>query len=285
VKFANAAGRLMIVLDEGLVDVERASDGRFADDPQVAFDRWDELVEWTSKKAFSADRPLVRSELSAPAPRPRQVFALGLNYGDHAREVGAESPDPAPVFTKFPCCIAPPFADLVLPSDFVDWEVELVLVIGRMARLVEPSAAWSHVAGVSVGQDISERHVQVEGAAPQFCLGKSFPGFGPIGPYLVTVDELDDPDDMALSTMVNGEYMQQGRTSQMLFGVSETIARLSRICTLWPGDVVFTGTPGGIGNARTPKVFLRPGDELVSSIEGIGTIRQRCVAAGESGTR
>jgi 2,4-diketo-3-deoxy-L-fuconate hydrolase len=284
VKFANVAGRLSIILDEGVVDVESVSSGRFAHDPQVAFDRWDELIDWTSRGVFSAAKPLDVSDLWAPSPRPRQVFALGLNYGDHAREVGAESPDPAPVFTKFPCCIAAPFADLVLPSDFVDWEVELVLVIGRSARLVEPSAAWSHVAGVSVGQDISERHVQVEGAAPQFCLGKSFPGFGPIGPYLVTVDEVDDPDDMPLSTMVNGEYMQRGRTSQMLFGVGETIARLSRICTLWPGDVIFTGTPGGIGNARTPKVFLRPGDELASSIEGIGTIRQRCVGAAELGT-
>jgi len=277
VKLANVAGRLSVVLEDGVVDVEQASNGRFSMDPQACFERWEELALWASGSSLSAVAPFDSSSLGAPAPRPRQVFALGLNYGDHAREVGALSAKPAPVFTKFPSCIAAPFADLVLPSEFVDWEVELVLVVGREAWEVDESKAWSYVAGLSVGQDITERHVQVEGAAPQFCLGKSFPGFGPIGPYIVTLDEVDTPDDLALSTVLNGDVMQRGRTSQMLFGVPETLRRLSRVCPLWPGDLIFTGTPSGIGNARTPKVFLRPGDDLVSSIESVGTIQQRCV--------
>jgi len=205
VKLANIAGRLSLVLDDRYVDVEYASDGRFSSDPQACYERWDELFEWGSRNSPGAvSTAFEQRHLGPPAPRPRQVFALGLNYGDHALEVGASSPKPAPVFTKFPSCIAGPFADLVLPSAYVDWEVELVLVIGRPAREIDESKAWSYVAGVTVGQDISERQVQMEGAAPQFCLGKSYPGFGPIGPYLVTLDEIDTPDDLVLTSSVPG---------------------------------------------------------------------------------
>ena len=263
---------------KSFVDVAEASSGRF--DPQIQhiYPQWSAFVAWWHENGgdHSPDDSIEGQLLDAPVPQPRQVFALGLNYDEHAQEAGLHSKGPVPVFTKFPSCISAPNADLHLPTRYVDWEVELVVVIGREARGIPQGDAWHHVAGLTVGQDLSERREQIEGAAPQFSLAKSYAGFGPIGPWVVTVDEVSDPDDLALKTELNGEVMQESRTSFMIDGVSKTIARLSRVCTLYPGDLVFTGTPGGIGNARDPKVFLRPGDELVSTIEGIGAIRQRC---------
>ena len=152
-------------------------------------------------------------------PSPRQVFAIGLNYAAHAAEAGLENPTFPPTFTKFPTCLTGPDATVELPSEFVDWEVELVVVIGRLAYEVAAGDGWRHVAGLTVGQDLSERIVQTRPPAPQFSLGKSFPGFGPIGPWVVTPDELDDPDDLALGCTVNGEEVQKSRTSDLIFGV------------------------------------------------------------------
>jgi 2-keto-4-pentenoate hydratase/2-oxohepta-3-ene-1,7-dioic acid hydratase in catechol pathway len=154
----------------------------------------------------------------------------------------------------------------------VDWEVELTLVIGRTADHVSEADAWSHVAAVTVGQDISERTVQLDGPVPQFSLGKSFPTFGPIGPWLVTPDELEHPDDLELQCSVSGRVLQKGRTSQMVFSVSELISKISHICPLLPGDLIFTGTPPGVGMARKPQEFLQPGTVLISEIEGIGKL-------------
>jgi 2,4-didehydro-3-deoxy-L-rhamnonate hydrolase len=151
-------------------------------------------------------------------------------------------------------------------------------VIGVRAHRVREEAAWSHVAGLTVGQDVSERVVQW-GAGGQFSLGKSFPGFGPMGPCLVTPDELASPDDLVLGCSVNGEVVQQARTSDMVFGVPRLVAELSAVLPLLPGDVLFTGTPAGIGAARKPPRFLAPGDVLESWIDGIGRLRNRCVAA------
>jgi len=162
---------------------------------------------------------------------------------------------------------------VVLPSNYVDWEVELVVVIGRGGHRIPENRAWEHVAGLTIGQDLSERRVQTAGRPAQFALGKSFPGFGPTGPVLVTPDELPDPDDLALSNILNGTVVQQARTSQMLFPVPELIARISAVVPLLPGDLIFTGTPAGVGVQRTPPRYLRPGDELVGQIEGIGELR------------
>jgi 2-keto-4-pentenoate hydratase/2-oxohepta-3-ene-1,7-dioic acid hydratase in catechol pathway len=205
------------------------------------------------------------------------VFGIGLNYRAHAAEAGLQLPDRIAVFTKFPTCITGPFADVVLPSPMVDWEVELVVVIGARAHRVSESAAWSHVAGLTIGQDVSERVVQWSGGG-QFSMGKSFPTFGPMGPCLVTPDEFAKPDDLALSCSVEGEVMQDSRTSDMVFTVPQIIAELSAILPLLPGDVIFTGTPQGIGAARKPARFLKPGEVVTSTIEGIGTMRNRCVA-------
>jgi 2-keto-4-pentenoate hydratase/2-oxohepta-3-ene-1,7-dioic acid hydratase in catechol pathway len=281
-RIANVGGRLTIVMEAGGIDVERASAGRFPADPAEVYPQWTEFLAW-ARGALSgavaagngAVVPVDEATLGAPSPRPAQVFAIGLNYGAHALESGYLVPEVPVTFTKFPTCITGPHTDLGIPGDSVDWEVELVAVIGTRAEAVPVEDAWRYVAGLTIGQDYSERRVQALGQTPQFSLGKSFPGFGHTGPWL---DEFDDPDDLALECLVNGEVMQSGRTRDMILSVPGLVSRLSAVCPLLPGDLIFTGTPDGVGSGRTPPVFLRPGDDVVSRIEGIGVIRQRCVA-------
>lgn len=275
-KIANLAGRAVLVTDAGAVDVADASEGRFGPDPQSLFDDWAGFTVWAATASEGAPVIAVDAEeLGAPVPRPRQVFAIGLNYAEHAAEAGYP-PDEMPVtFTKFPTSIVGPDAVVVLPEGNVDWEVELVVVIGTEAFQVSREDAWAHVAGLTIGQDLSERLLQLQGTLPQFSLGKSHPGFGPTGPWLVTPDEFVNPDDLAISCSLTGEGMQSSRTSMMLYDVAELLVRLSAVCPLLPGDIIFSGTPSGIGNRRTPKRFIGPDDVLVSEIEGIGTLTTR----------
>lgn len=274
-RIANIAGRAAVMVDGSGADVEAASNGRFGPSPGRCYDEWDALLAWVATAGAAlaeAARPFDPQELGPPSPTPRQVFAIGLNYAAHAAESGVPRPEFPPTFTKFPTCLTGPFAEVVLPSDAVDREVELVVVIGRTARRVVAADAWSFVAGLTVGQDLSERNVQLRPPAPQFGLGKSFPGFGPTGPWLVTPDELADPDDLALSCSIDGEVMQASRTSDLIFGVPILIDKLSHITPLLPGDLIFTGTPSGVGVARTPPRFLAPHNVLETTIEGIGTM-------------
>jgi 2-keto-4-pentenoate hydratase/2-oxohepta-3-ene-1,7-dioic acid hydratase in catechol pathway len=209
-------------------------------------------------------------------PQPRQVFGIGLNYRDHAGESGAPLP-PAPLtFTKFPSCIVGPAADVPLSGDMVDWEVEIVAVIGDEASHVAISDAWGAVAGLTLGQDISDRAVQLTGVPPQFCLGKSFANYGPIGPAVVSVDAFADPDDLALWCDVAGERMQAARSSQLIFSIPTLVAYLSSICRLYPGDLIFTGTPSGVGMARGR--YLSPGETIVSGADIIGELHNTCLA-------
>jgi 2,4-didehydro-3-deoxy-L-rhamnonate hydrolase len=277
-RIANLGERLTIVTDGGGVDVAEASGGRFAADPQAVFERWGEFRDWAAGLRTPSLAPLREADLGAPAPRPRQVFGIGMNYKDHAAEAGLPLPERPATFTKFPTCITGPQADVPLPSGSVDWEVELVVVIGARAHGVAEDAAWNHVAGLTVGQDVSERVVQWA-AGGQFSLGKSYPAFGPMGPWLVTPDELRDPNDLAIECSIGDQVMQKSRTSEMVFSTARLIAELSAILPLLPGDVIFTGTPAGIGATRKPARFLRPGEVVTSTIEGIGTLRNRCVAA------
>lgn len=280
-RIANLAGRLVLLTAEDLaLDVQRASAGRFASEPQSIYERWEEFHEWAERAIPTDAVRYATADLRSPAPTPRQVFAIARNYDD--------SPSPrrtaigsTPLFTKFPSAISGPYDDVQIPTGgHTDWEVELVVVLGREARRIGRSDAWSHVAGLSVGQDLSERLTQLGSpeAPPQFSLAKSFPGFGPIGPWLVTLEEFDDPDDLVLCCSVNGEEVQRGRTRHLAIAVPDLLASLSQSVTLLPGDVVFTGTPGGSGMTRQPPRWLAAGDELVSQVEGIGLIRQRIVA-------
>jgi len=280
-RLANVSGRAALVSPacESFVDVEAVTGGRFGPDPQHVLDRWPDFRRATGDVGFAAAQPLSRADLLAPVPSPRQVFAIGLNYRQHAEETNSTIPQAPLVFTKFVSAIDRPDASVVHPGGSVDWEVELVVAIGLRAYQVPPAEGWAYVAGVMVGQDISERELQHSGEPPQFSLGKSYPGFGPIGPTLVTVDELECPDDLALGCLVNGQIVQQARTSEMIFSVPELISRLSHIAPLLPGDLIFTGTPAGVGMGEQPPRFLSVDDELTSYVEGIGEIRNRMVAS------
>jgi 2-keto-4-pentenoate hydratase/2-oxohepta-3-ene-1,7-dioic acid hydratase in catechol pathway len=283
-RMANVAGRatLMATWGDELTghDLEAASKGVLPADPRAALERWDEVRTWAASAELGTPTSIDREQLGPPSPRPQQIVAIGLNYSDHATEAGFAVPDTLPpTFTKFVTSLAGPDEVVTLPRDgHTDWEVELVAVIGRAARHVGPDQAWSHVAGVTVGQDLSERISQMAGPAPQFSLGKSLPRFAPTGPWLVTPDELDDPDDLELGARIDGEVVQRDRTSRLIFPVAQLVAHLSEVLTLLPGDLLFTGTPAGVGMGREPARYLAPGETLVSWIEGVGEIRQTFVA-------
>jgi len=280
VRIASLSGRLILIVGDRAVDVEQVSNGLFSAEPQAVYDRWDEFRTWAAEADLPAGRTFEQSALGSPAPAPRQTLAVGLNYRDHAAESGFPAPAGLPpVFTKYVTSITGPVTEVTLPRDgHTDWEVELVAVIGRAATNVSKDDAWGHIAGLTVGQDISERITQLAGPAPQFSLGKSFPGFAPIGPWLVTPDEFDNPDDLELSCSINGEEVQRGRTRDLILSVPGLLAGLSAVVPLLPGDVIFTGTPAGVGLGRDPQRWLAAGDELVSVIEGIGELRQTFVA-------
>ena len=274
-RIANIDGRAAIVLPDGIADIATVSDGRFGPDPMSVYSAWDDFVAF-APTVTTRTAPLDEAALRNPVPLPRQVFAIGLNYRQHAAESGRSSMDVPATFTKFPAALAGPFDDIELVVETADWEVELVVVIGRTADRVAEADGWSHVAGLAIGQDISDRTLQFA-AGGQFSLGKSRRGYGPIGPWVVTVEEFDDPGNLRLGCSVDGEVMQDARTDDMIFSVPRLIAELSAVVPLWPGDVIFTGTPHGVGVARTPPRFLQRGQLLETWIEGIGTIRNRCV--------
>jgi 2,4-didehydro-3-deoxy-L-rhamnonate hydrolase len=253
VKLANVNGRAVIVLNDQIADIASVSDGRFGPDPMEIY------RDWNNFRAFAADvtvatGPLVAADLMNPIPRPRQVFAIGINYRGHAEESSMALPEAPAVFTKYPSSLGGPFDDIEVVGHAVDWEVELVVVLGQDADRVAEADAWSHIAGLAVGQDVSDRHLQFAAAA-QFSLGKSRRGYGPIGPWVVTPDEFDHPDDLALGCSVDGETMQDGRTSDLVFTVPKLIQELSSVLPLLAGDIIFTGTPDGVGMARQPPRF------------------------------
>jgi 2-keto-4-pentenoate hydratase/2-oxohepta-3-ene-1,7-dioic acid hydratase in catechol pathway len=287
-RIANVRGRVVLVLGPAgapmTVDVAEASGNRFGPGPSDIYAGWPDFQLWAGQVPASGPDPASTpvpfdpAEAGPPSPTPPQVFAVALNYRDHAAEAGSSTPEVPLIFPKYLSAFTGPVTDVELPEGQVDWECELVVVIGRRAHRIDRADAWSHVAGLTVGQDVSERVLQRKGPAPQYGLAKSFPGFAPTGPVLVTVDEFADPDDLAIGCEVNGQTMQNARTSDMVFPVPDLIAYLSRIVTLLPGDVIFTGTPPGVGAWRKPPVFLKPGDRLSSHIEGIGELHQRFVA-------
>jgi 2,4-didehydro-3-deoxy-L-rhamnonate hydrolase len=277
VKLANHAGRASLVIGDRVADVAAASGGRFGPDPMDVYDDWEAFVSF-APVITEGTAPLDWARLRCPVPRPRQVFAIGLNYRSHAEESGMAVPAVPATFTKFPSSLAGPYDRIEIVGPATDWEVELVAVIGRRADRVGEGDGWSHVAGLTVGQDISDRDLQFA-AGGQFSLGKSRRGHGPMGPWLVTPDDLPDRDDLALGCAVDGEVVQEGRTSDLIFSVPRLVAELSAVCPLLPGDVIFTGTPAGVGISRTPPRFLRPGSTLTTWIDGIGELRNTCTDA------
>ena len=277
-RLANLAGRSVLLDGTEAYDIETVSAGRLPSDPMAALAHMPELDAVADALGRHAPVGSVTpAQLGPCVPLPSKVIGIGLNYRAHAAETGARVPAQPLVFSKFRSCLTGPAAEISLPSTSTDWEVELVVVIGRGGRHIAAERALDHVAGYCIGQDVSERVVQWSGTPPQFDLGKSYDTFGPIGPAVVSLAALPDPLDLAISCELSGEIVQSSRTNDMIFSVPELIAHLSAVCTLETGDIVFTGTPAGVGMARDPVRYLAPGDELVSRVEGLGEMRNRCV--------
>lgn len=222
---------------------------------------------------------LADAELGPPVPRPRNCFGIGLNYRKHAEESNMALPEAPLVFTKFPSCITGPNADIELRSDYVDYEGELVVAIGPGGKDITEGDAWNHVAGLCIGQDISDRPAQFSAAPPHFDLGKSFDTFGPIGPVLVSTDQVSAGADLDLVTEVNGEVRQKDNTGDLIFSVPQLVSYLSHITTLLPGDLIFTGTPSGVGvfDGR----LLKDGDVVTTRIAELGQLTNRCVRVSD----
>jgi len=281
-RLINVKGRPALEHEGAWFDVAKLAGDERLDTAAACLARSDLLDNLAARCTDArADGALDAVVLGPPVPDARQVFGIGLNYRDHAAESGMALP-PAPLtFTKFPSCLAGPTADVVLSGKKVDWEAEVVVVIGRECHGVTEDEALGVVAGLTAGQDISDRDVQLTGVPPQFSLGKSFPAYGPTGPAVVSLDAVGDVGDIALRCTVNGEQMQSSSTAHLIFSIPQLVAYLSSICTLYPGDLIFTGTPSGVGMARGR--FLAPGDEIVTSIQGIGELRNRCVGSSARG--
>ena len=207
-------------------------------------------------------------------------YCIGLNYVEHARETGAEPPSEPVLFSKATSCLSGPYDPVVIPrgSQKTDWEVELGVVIGQKAHCVPVEAALAHVAGYCVVNDVSERAFQIE-MGGQWMKGKSAPTFGPTGPWLVTADEVPDPQALDLGLSVNGEKLQGSNTGDMIFTVAEIVSYMSRFMELVPGDLISTGTPFGVGLGMNPQRFLKVGDVMELFVEGLGSQRQEAVAA------
>jgi 2-keto-4-pentenoate hydratase/2-oxohepta-3-ene-1,7-dioic acid hydratase in catechol pathway len=217
--------------------------------------------------------PLAEVELLPPVPNPQKIVCIGLNYADHAEEAGIEAPPVPTFFAKFANALVPDGATVAIPeaTKRLDYEAEVAFVIGRPAREVDAAEALDHVAGYTLLNDLSARDLQFQ--TPQWIPGKVFDGSAPCGPALVTADEAGDPAAIGIALDLNGERMQESGTEHLIFGVADLVAHLSRLMTLVPGDIVSTGTPAGVGSTRDPRVWLKPGDELVVSSPQLGELR------------
>ncbi|MBC7946884.1 MAG: fumarylacetoacetate hydrolase family protein [Chitinophagaceae bacterium] len=219
------------------------------------------------------------TRIGSPVARPSKIVCIGLNYADHAKETGAPIPPEPVIFMKSTTALCGPYDDVIIPknSQKTDWEVELAIVIGRRASYVEESEAMDYVAGYCLHNDLSEREFQLERSGT-WDKGKGCDTFAPLGPWLVTKEEIADPGNLKLWLSVNGKVMQNGSTSTFIFGIPHVISYVSHFMTLLPGDVISTGTPPGVGLGMTPPLYLREGDVMELGIDGLGSSRQKCIA-------
>jgi 2,4-diketo-3-deoxy-L-fuconate hydrolase len=274
-KLANLAGRPVVVRDDLALDIADASKGAIEPRLEVLSDLalHDELRA-LAERAEEADwKPFEQPGLGRVA-KPYKAIGAALNYRAHAQESNLPVPDEPSVFAKFASSVVGPYDSIVVEPQYdkVDYEAELVVVMGKTGKNISEADAWSYVAGVTAGQDISDRKEQWRKPINQFTLPKSYDTFSPIGPYLVTVDEFEDPDDIEVAGWVDDLEVQRGRTSDLIFSVPELIAWLSKRVTFEPGDLIFTGTPAGCGVRRTPRLYLTEGKVLRTEVTGVGTM-------------
>ena len=268
-------GRIGILRGDRVFDLSKADPGL----PRCLRGLLEMGAEGLRRAALAAEGELEalaldQVELLPPVPKPEKIICVGLNYADHAAESGMRPPREPVIFNKLPTTLRGSGDPIVLPelSQEVDYEAELVVVIGIGGRAVPRDKALAHVAGYMCGNDVSARDWQKGKPGGQWLLGKSFDSFAPIGPALVTADDIPDPQCLDIKLRLNGRVMQQSNTRLMIFSVAELIAYVSRVCTLSPGDLLFTGTPEGVGFTRRPPVFLQAGDRVEVDIERIGSL-------------
>ena len=247
-----------------VIEAEAAGDGRVKD--------------FLAKAPKEAQHPLASVKLTAPIPTPRKLICVGLNYLDHARETNSEIPQVPTIFNKFATAVIGPHDNIVLPkvSKAPDYEAEFAFVIGRGGRHIQKEDWQKHVFGYTIVNDVSARDYQR--ATTQWLMGKTFDTFAPMGPWIITADEINDPHSLDISIEINGEVLQNSNTRELIFKIPDLIAYLSSVFTLEPGDIVSTGTPAGVGVARTPPRFLKPGDDVIVKIPLIGQLQNRVVA-------
>lgn len=254
--------------------------GHFRDFDEAFFEN-NGLSQLNDLLAHNPELPPVRDDIrwGAPVARPSKIVCVGLNYADHARETGAALPAEPILFLKASTACCGPFDKVVIPRDSTktDWEVELAVVISRKAAYVEEDQAMQYVAGYCLHNDLSEREYQLERGG-QWDKGKGCDTFAPLGPTLVTPDEIPDPENLHLWLSVNGQMRQNSNTRQLIFNIPHLVAYISRFMTLLPGDIISTGTPPGVGLGLDPPVYLKPGDVMELGIDGLGAARQECIA-------
>ena len=280
-RLANLKGRAQFIVGDiaspRAIDVATASNNSLSADPMQCFAHWDSLKKLAATLDASTGSSVAIADLSCPVPQPRQMFAVGLNYRKHAAEMGSPLPPLPLVFAKFQSSLNSPTGNIEIQSDTVDYESELVIIVGKGGRNIAEAAAWDHIAGLCAGQDVSDRGLQYMGTPPQFSLGKSRVGYSPIGPWVTDMSNNDKRDDLQLGCTVNGEQRQDTQTSDMIFGIAHIVSYMSTIVELFPGDVIYTGSPFGVGHGRKPQVYLQPGDVVETTLEGVGTITNRCI--------
>jgi 2-keto-4-pentenoate hydratase/2-oxohepta-3-ene-1,7-dioic acid hydratase in catechol pathway len=277
---AKNGARLGILRDDHVVDLATASDGRLPSDMRTFLQQGENAMRLARQVGEDAVASLALSEVTllAPIPNPSKVVAIGLNYMDHCREQNIEPPEAPIIFAKFPSAVVGPGAairwDPALTRK-VDYEVELAVVMGRTARRVSAADALDYVAGYTICNDVSARDLQF--GDRQWVRGKSLDTFCPLGPWLVTRDEIPDPHDLSIRCTLNGDVMQDSTTAEMIFGVPQLVEFISRAFSLLPGDVIATGTPDGVGVFRSPQVFMKDGDVVTLEVEGLGKLTNHCI--------
>ena len=272
-----SAPQLGVVIGEVIVPLSAAG----AAVPTTMIDLiagWDAAQPALAALGDAGARPLAEVTLLPPIPRPGKIMALGQNYADHIKEMGSEPPSAQVWFCKQLSAVNAPFAPIQIPrvSDKIDYEVELVVVIGKRGRHIAHEAALDHVFGYCVGNDVSVRDWQK--ATPQWVLGKSFDTHAPFGPWITTADEIGDPHRLGIRSLVNGEVRQDSNTRELIFTIRDQIAHLSKAMTLEPGDLIYSGTPGGVGAGFSPPKFLKVGDTIRCEIDELGAIEAVCEA-------
>ena len=237
------------------------------------------LKDWLSHNEATAPRLDDSVRLGSPIARPSKIICIGLNFKDHAAESGFDAPEEPVIFGKATSALSGPYDNIIIPrgSEQTDWEVELAVVIGKKASYVDQDQALDYVAGYVLHNDVSERTFQKDRGG-QWIKGKSADTFAPLGPFMATTDEIENINDMRMWLNVNGDNMQEGNTSNLIFGVDHIISYLSQFMSLLPGDVISTGTPAGVGMGMDPEVYLKPGDVVELGIDGLGSSKQNVVA-------